>query len=399
MKSRYLVAIRSICILVCTLTICGCGPWTNNIVDLNRDRYVCKINPAQFNNFQGKRILLSTIIDESKNTTNMGYYNPDQTIGYRLFYTKNSMQQPVVSYFWYALKKGFECAGIGVEEHGTIYDAELSLIFKSLTDEEIKFTMFLTKVGKLIYQQDYVVKMPKVASKKHVVLEQRAYRMLDSIVKMILNDPGFQEAFMLINVRTGLIVSAFEKKASFKDIEHEAIRDNSIDIGDFESSAFSGWLIGYQERDDGGYFTVAKETKTGANNTKSSLRVTYKLGKKHSISVQNLKNRDWSMHRGIEFYAKSDHDIILNFSLQDENRDNRLKGDVWFAQNQITTTWKKYRIDFNQLSLSSAPADIKLGGDGTLSLDLIKSFRFAVVPLFNPPESSGTFWIDEVRLY
>ena len=195
MRSRYTVAICSICVLVSALIICGCGPYATNIVDLNRDRYVCKINPAQFNNFQGKRILLSTIIDESKNTTNMGYYNPDQTIGYRLFYTKNSMQQPVVSYFWYALKKGFECAGIRIFSYG-LYDAELSLIFKSLTDEEIKFTMIVTKIGKLIYQHDYVIKMPEAQSKDHAVLEQRAYGMLDSIVRTILDDPDFQKAFM-----------------------------------------------------------------------------------------------------------------------------------------------------------------------------------------------------------
>jgi hypothetical protein len=195
MKSRYPVAISSICALVSALIICGCGPYATNIVDLNRDKYVCKINPAQFNNFQGKRFLLSTIIDESKNTTNLGYYNPDKTIGYRLSYSESSVQQPVVSYFWYALKKGFECAGIRIFSYG-LYDAELSLIFKSLTDEEIKFTMIVTKIGKLIYQHDYVIKMPEAQSKDHAVLEQRAYGMLDSIVRTILDDPDFQKAFM-----------------------------------------------------------------------------------------------------------------------------------------------------------------------------------------------------------
>jgi hypothetical protein len=126
----------------------------------------------------------------------MGYYNPEKMIGYRLYNAENTLQQPVVTYFWYSLKKGFECAGIRIEEYGLVYDAELSLIFKSLTDEEIKFTMLLTKAGKLMYQQDYVVKMPEVQSKDHAVLEQRAYGMLDSIVKTILNDPDFQKAFL-----------------------------------------------------------------------------------------------------------------------------------------------------------------------------------------------------------
>lgn len=203
----------------------------------------------------------------------------------------------------------------------------------------------------------------------------------------------------LINVSTGLIVSAFEEKATFKDIKPEAARDTSIDLGDFESPSLSGWLIGYQRRNDGGYCTVAKDTTTGANNSKASLRITYKLGNKYSAGVTNLKKRDWSMHSGIEFYAKSDHDIVLNFPVMDENRDNREKRDVWFAQRQITPIWQKYRIDFNELSLSRNQDDINLGGDGVMSLDLIQSFRFTVTPWFNPPESSGTFWIDEIRLY
>lgn len=203
----------------------------------------------------------------------------------------------------------------------------------------------------------------------------------------------------LINVSTGLIVSAFEEKASFKEIKPEAVRDTSSDLGDFETSDLKGWLIGYQRRKDGGYFTVSIDTKTGANKTKSSLRVNYKLGKNNPIGMQNLKNRDWSMYEGIEFNAKSDHAIVVNFSLNDENRDNREKKDVWFTQKQINTTWQKYRITFSDLALSQRPDDKKLGGDGILSLDLIYSFRISVAPWFNPPESSGTFWIDEVRLY
>ncbi|MDQ1277607.1 MAG: hypothetical protein QG555_647 [Thermodesulfobacteriota bacterium] len=105
------------------------------------------------------------------------------------------------------------------------------------------------------------------------------------------------------------------------------------------------------------------------------------------------------MFNGIEFYAKSDRDIILNFPVIDENRDNREKRDVWFAQRQITTTWQKYRIDFSELALSRMQDDVRVAGDGVLSMDLIQSFRFTVTPWFNPPESSGTFWIDEVRLY
>jgi hypothetical protein len=202
----------------------------------------------------------------------------------------------------------------------------------------------------------------------------------------------------LINVSTGLIVSAFEEKASFKEIKPEAVRDTSIDLGDFEAIDLNGWLIGHQRRDDGGYFTVGRDTTTGANNTKSSLRVDYKLGKNRGLAATNLKSRDWSIYSGIEFYVKSDHDIVLNFFLQDENRDSREKTDMWFAQKPITTTWQKYKIDFRELAPSRRP-EHQRDGDRILSLDLIQSFGLSIAPWFNEPESKGIFWIDEVRLY
>jgi hypothetical protein len=202
----------------------------------------------------------------------------------------------------------------------------------------------------------------------------------------------------LINANTGLIVSAFEEKASFTEIKPEAVRDTSIDLGDFEADELRGWLIGYQKRDDGGYFTVGRETTTGANNTKSSLRVDYRLGKKRGLAVTNLRSRDWSLYSGIEFYAKSDHDVVINFFLQDENRDTREKTDMWFTQKPITTTWQKSRIGFDELTLSRRP-EHQRGGDGVLSLDLIQSFGFSIAPWFNEPGSKGTIWMDEIRLY
>jgi hypothetical protein len=173
MKSTSRETIFILCLLVIIFTIMGC------------------VTPLQ-----GKRILLSTIIDNSKNTTNLFYYNPKQTVGYELYYSSSSAMQPVVSYFWYSLKKAFECVGIRIEEYGLAYDAELSLTFTSLTDEEIKFTAVLIKMGKWLYTRDYVVSMPKVQTDENSILEQRAYGMLDSIATTILNDQNFQKALL-----------------------------------------------------------------------------------------------------------------------------------------------------------------------------------------------------------
>lgn len=181
-------------LLVFSLLI-GCAmPSPNRMVKLDRERYICKIDPAPYSKLQGKRILLSTIIDKSTNTSNLSYYNPSQTIGYELYYSSTSMRQPVVSFFWYSLKKAFECAGIRIEEHGPIYDAELYLAFNSLTDEEIIFSAILSKMGKVLYSRDHIIVMPKVKTEEDSVLEQRAYRMLDAITTTILNKSEFQKA-------------------------------------------------------------------------------------------------------------------------------------------------------------------------------------------------------------
>lgn len=183
-------------LLVISFMFVGCA--TSNpdkMVQLNRTEYMCKINPAPYSKLQGKRILLSTIIDNSKNTKLFNYYNPQMTIGYELYYSSRSNMQPVTSYFWYALKKAFECAGLRIEEYGPVYDAELTLTFTSLTDEEIQFTALLTKTGKLSYTKEYVVSMPKVQTHESSILKQRAYGMLDSIVVTMLNDPDFQKCF------------------------------------------------------------------------------------------------------------------------------------------------------------------------------------------------------------
>jgi hypothetical protein len=183
-------------LLPAVLVMTGCGPYTSTVVQLNREKYLCRNDPNQFSPYQGKRILLSTITDESKNTSNLAYYNPERTVGYQLFYSsQHQMPQPVVSYFWYALQKGFECGGVRIEEHGRIYDAELSLALKSLTDEEIRFQASLTRKTALVLEKEYVVTMPKVQAIETKVLEDRAYRMLDAIVARILNDQDFQKAF------------------------------------------------------------------------------------------------------------------------------------------------------------------------------------------------------------
>jgi hypothetical protein len=185
---------KLIVIIAGVFLLLGCGPVVTKTVQLNRDRYVCKIDAARYADIEGKRVLLHSIIDESKNTTNLTYYNPERTTDYELLYSSShTWRQPVVSYFWYALKKGFQCAGIRIEEAGPVYDAEFWMTINSLTDEEMKFRLVMTKRGAALHQKDYVVTVPRTQSRELSVLEQRGYSMLDSIVDIILSDPHVKE--------------------------------------------------------------------------------------------------------------------------------------------------------------------------------------------------------------
>jgi hypothetical protein len=49
----------------------GCGPVVNTTVTLNREQYVSKIKAEDYKVFQEKKILFHSIIDKSKNTSNL----------------------------------------------------------------------------------------------------------------------------------------------------------------------------------------------------------------------------------------------------------------------------------------------------------------------------------------
>jgi len=242
-----------LCLPLMIFMLIGCAtPYPSKLVQLNRERYVCKVDTASYSKLQGKRILLSTIIDKSKNTTNLFYYNPKQTIGYEMYYSSYSQMQPVVSYFWYSLKKAFECAGIKVEEYGLAYDAELSLTFSSLTDEEIKFTAVLLKIGKWLYTRDYLVTMPEVQTDENSILEQRAYGMLDSIVTAILSDLNFQKALLSEAVPS---VSGNQKYEKIKGIvlkNGDVIRGEvvNLNVDAIQIRIMDGRVLSYSFMDD-----------------------------------------------------------------------------------------------------------------------------------------------------
>lgn len=191
MKQKWFVCFVA-SILLCMILI-GCAPSASTIVSLSRERYSPNINHENYTNYKDKVILLASIIDKS-GTPNLAYYSPDRTVGYQLFYTSSStINQPVVSFFWYALQKGFERAGIVITPGDPIYDAEITLILRSVSDREIVFDVLCTKMGKRLYKRTYSVKSNGAPTNDVAVLEKRAYEMIDGMVLSILEDPDFKK--------------------------------------------------------------------------------------------------------------------------------------------------------------------------------------------------------------
>ncbi len=188
MKNRR--TILFLIILMALLAVYGCSALTSTVVVLNREYYTPSLNPAQYKHLHGKRILFGSIEDQSTNTSNLNYFSPDRSVSYKLYYTspQNSVAQPVVSFLWYALKKGFERTGVVIVEGGPLYDAELYMTITSLTDEEIRFNALLKQRGSELYKKNYAVRVPGGKMQDPAALEDRAYAMLDAMVKAILAD-------------------------------------------------------------------------------------------------------------------------------------------------------------------------------------------------------------------
>lgn len=181
--------------MLMTLLITACAPVTNTVVTLSRDRYTPKLNLDDYKIYNDKTILLSSIEDKS-GTPNMWYYNPDKTVGYQLFYaSSSSINQPVVSFFWYALQKGFEHTRINIVTTGPVYNIELSITFTSLSDKEVQFDVVASKRGRLLYNRHHIVRTQDMQTTDTTVLENRAYEMIDAMVKAILDDPEFRKIF------------------------------------------------------------------------------------------------------------------------------------------------------------------------------------------------------------
>ena len=147
--------------------------------------------------FKNKVMCLSNIRNDARNTTNFSYYSKDIRVQYILSNKVNTPMQLVPSFFWYAYQKAFESAGIETQARCSKENIpELWIIFQSFNDEELQFKITLLENLVTIYEKNLTVTLPPVVERDPIALQSRAYDMIDLTITAILNDSGFQAAFL-----------------------------------------------------------------------------------------------------------------------------------------------------------------------------------------------------------
>ncbi len=165
-------------------------------VQVSRDQYKPLLQSSEFAGYKGQTIIFDSIETEAPNITNFYYLNEDKSVGYTLFYTSTGIQQPVVSFFWYALQKSFESIGIIVKDSGLIKNAaRLNLKIMSLTDQKAIFKVSLLRNGYLIMQKDITVSKKFSPTKDVPELTRNAFQFIDLIAGTILSDADFKREF------------------------------------------------------------------------------------------------------------------------------------------------------------------------------------------------------------
>ncbi len=137
--------------------------------------------------YHKKSIYLANIDNQANNTTTWYYYNPEGTITYESW-------PSLTSYFWYSIQKALERAGLKVYSMDQATTApEVDITLESITDQQFQYMISVHGKG-APFQKRFTITMEPAATTDARLLEKRAYRMIDKMVKTMLEDRGFERA-------------------------------------------------------------------------------------------------------------------------------------------------------------------------------------------------------------
>ncbi len=193
-----LMSVMGICFLLasCQLSTVNLNA---DLKDYNVNLYLKEYTPKFSGihaDYKGKKICLANIRNDARNTTNFSYYSKDIKVQYLLSNKANTHIQLIPSFFWYAYEKAFKHAGIEVQTRCEPGVPELWIIFRQFDDEELKFRIHLYENRETILEKEITITMPAPAQRDPVILQARAYDMIDLTIKTLLVDSSFQAALL-----------------------------------------------------------------------------------------------------------------------------------------------------------------------------------------------------------
>jgi len=189
---------RVFILMLLVLTAFACGPMNSAInVRLSLDTYQPLVDPAKYADYKGQTVVFQSIDILAGDIANLYFTSGDGEVGYLLFHAPDKMQTPVASFFWYALDKSFKQAGLDVREVVPVLNApDLLIGITSLTDQNIRFRVSLSRNGKLLLQKNMACSKVLPPTKTDVPeLRRRMFAMIDLMAETVLSDPDFRREF------------------------------------------------------------------------------------------------------------------------------------------------------------------------------------------------------------
>jgi len=197
-----------------------------------------------------------------------------------------------------------------------------------------------------------------------------------------------------------------------EQFSEEPYREDKNLMGSFEDGRLNltGWINMGKKiggvRGEGGFQKVFLDRTHGADGTKNSISMYFKLGtkrkktfQKHPIIaiIKNELKRNLSKYSGIIFYIKATKDMVILFGLEDIDIGNN-KEERWNRNIFVTRGWEKKRISFNSLTLNRPRAE-RFSTNQILDPKQIESIYWTVHETNVKRGTKGKIWLDEISFY
>jgi hypothetical protein len=156
----------------------------------------------------------------------------------------------------------------------------------------------------------------------------------------------------------------------------------------------------------GGFEHIFVDTSDGANRTRESICMNYKLGferesglkKKTILAKIRKRNRlDCRKFEGIEFFIKGIPDARVHFLISDRQKGMRAL-EHWYFNLKVNDRWRFLRIPFSSLILNRRLAE-HFDTNKILELDQVHKIDWMINEQQNPKGASGKIWVDEIMFY